>query len=42
MADATIAGIAKTQDLMLVTLNTKHFLPFGIGVATPDEAVQLA
>ncbi len=42
MADATIAGIAKAQDLVVITHNTKHFLPFGIGVATPDEAVQLA
>jgi predicted nucleic acid-binding protein len=42
MADATIAGIAKAQDLVIVTHNTKHFLPFGIGVATPDEALQLA
>jgi len=41
MADATIAGIAKAQDLVVVTRNTKHFLPFGIGVATPDEAVGL-
>ncbi len=42
MADATIAGIAKARDLMIVTRNTKHFAPFGVGVATPDEAVQLA
>lgn len=41
MADAVIAGTAKAQDLMIVTLNTKHFLPFGIGVATPDEAARL-
>lgn len=42
MADAMIAGIAKALDLTIVTLNAKHFLPFGVGVATPDEAVQLA
>lgn len=42
MADATIAGIAKARDLMIITHNSKHFLPFGIGVATPDEAVQSA
>ncbi len=41
MADATIAGVAKAQDLMVITQNTKHFLPFGIGVATPDEAAGL-
>lgn len=41
MADALIAGIAQARDLMIVTLNTKHFMPFGVGVATPDEAVQL-
>lgn len=42
MADASIAGIAKAQGLVIVTHNTKHFLPFGIGVATPGEAVQLS
>jgi len=42
MADATIAGIAKALDLVIVTHNTKHFAPFGIDVATPDEAVHLA
>jgi predicted nucleic acid-binding protein len=42
MADAAIAGIAKAQDLVIVTHNTKHFLPFGISVMTPDDAVQLA
>ncbi len=42
MADATMAGIAKARDLTIVTHNTKHFLPFGIGVATPDEAAQSA
>ena len=41
MADATLAGIAKARDLTIVTHNAKHFLPFGIGVATPDEAVKL-
>jgi len=41
MADATIAGIAKVQDLVVVTQNTKHFASFGIGVATPDEAARL-
>jgi predicted nucleic acid-binding protein len=39
MADAMIAGIAKVLDLVVVTQNTKHFAPFGIAVATPDEAV---
>ncbi len=38
MADAMIAGIAKARDLVIVTQNTKHFLPFGVGVTTPDEA----
>lgn len=36
MADATIAGIAKAQDLVIVTRNTKHFLPFGVSVQTPE------
>jgi len=42
MADAAIAGIAKAQELVVVTRNTKHFAQFGIGMTTPDEAVQLA
>jgi len=42
MADATIAGTAKVLDLVIVTHNTRHFAPFGIDVATPDEAVHLA
>jgi predicted nucleic acid-binding protein len=41
MADATIAGIAKSQDLVVVTKNKKHFLPFGISLATPNEALKL-
>ncbi len=39
MADATIAGIAKVLNLVVVTQNTGHFAPFGIAVATPDEAL---
>jgi predicted nucleic acid-binding protein len=42
MADATIAGIAKAQDLVVVTHNTKHFAAFEVGVVTPDDAVGLA
>ena len=38
MADAVIAGIAKTQGLSVVTLNAKHFLPFGVPVLMPEEA----
>ncbi|OFC41089.1 twitching motility protein PilT [Acidithiobacillus thiooxidans] len=38
MADAIIAGIAKARDLLVVTRNTRHFLPFGVGVISPDEA----
>ena len=38
MADAVIAGIAVTHELIVVTRNTKHFLPFGIAVLSPDEA----
>ncbi len=38
MADATVAGIAKANDLIVVTLNTKHFVPFGVGVVSPDDA----
>jgi predicted nucleic acid-binding protein len=42
MADASIAGIAAARDLMVVTRNTKHFLPFGVHAVLPDEAVSLA
>lgn len=38
MADAIIAGIAQAHDLIVVTRNTRHFLPFGVGVCLPDEA----
>ena len=37
MADAIIAGIAQAHDLIVVTRNTRHFLPFGVGVCSPDE-----
>jgi toxin FitB len=40
MADAAIAGIAKSHDLVIVTRNTKHFEPFGVRVASPDEAAE--
>ncbi|HVY15586.1 MAG TPA: type II toxin-antitoxin system VapC family toxin [Rhodopila sp.] len=36
MADAIIAGIAKAHDLHIVTRNTKHFLPFGSSVSSPE------
>ncbi len=38
MADAIVAGIAKAHDLDIVTRNTRHFLPFGVAVSSPDEA----
>lgn len=38
MADAVIAGIAAAHELTIVTRNTKHFLPFGVAVLSPDEA----
>lgn len=38
MADAVIAGIAAAHELIVVTCNTKHFLPFGIAVLSPDKA----
>ncbi len=37
MADAAIAGIATAHDLMIVTANTKDFLPFGVGLVSPDD-----
>ncbi len=36
MADATIAGIAKAHDLVIVTTNAKHFPPFGVAILSPD------
>lgn len=42
MADAAVAGIARASELVIVTQNTKHFLPPEITMATPDEAVHLA
>lgn len=39
MADALIAGIAQAHGLTVVTCNTKHFLPFGISVLSPDDAM---
>ena len=39
MADAMIAAIAKTHDLVIVTRNTNHFVPFDVQAATPDKAV---
>jgi predicted nucleic acid-binding protein len=39
MADAIIAGIAKANDLRIVTCNLKHFEPFGLAALAPDEAI---
>jgi len=37
MADATIAGIAKAHDLVIMTCNTKHFQALGVAMQSPDE-----
>jgi predicted nucleic acid-binding protein len=37
MADAIIAGIAQAHDLVVVTRNIRHFLPFGVSVSLPDK-----
>jgi len=37
MADAIIAGIAKANDLHVVTCNKRHLSLFGIIVFSPDE-----
>lgn len=39
MADAIVAGIAAAHSLTVLTFNTKHFLPFGVLVTSPDEVV---
>jgi predicted nucleic acid-binding protein len=36
LADATIAGIAKAHDLVVMTRNTKHFQAFGVEVGSPE------
>ena len=41
MADAIIAGIAKSQNLHVVTQNTKHFLSLGVPVSSPEDAASL-
>ena len=38
MADATIAGIAKAHDCVVIASDTRHFLPFGIEALLPEEA----
>ena len=40
MADAIVAGIAKAHGLTIITRNTRHFVPFGTDVLSPDEAAQ--
>lgn len=42
MADALIAGTAAAHQLVIITRNTKHFLPFGIAVVSPAEAAAQA
>ena len=41
MGDAVIAGIARTHELKVITRNVRHFLPFGIGMGSPEEVVEL-
>ena len=41
MADAVVAGIAAAHSLTVLTLNIRHFLPFGVRVASPDEVAML-
>ncbi len=42
MADATIAGIAKARDLVVMTRNARHFQVFGVAVVSPEEAARSA
>ena len=39
MADSAIAGIALAHDLVIISRNTRHFMPFGVTVLSPSEAV---
>ena len=38
MAHAVVAGIAAAHELVIITRNTKHFLPLGVVVLLPEEA----
>ncbi len=40
MADATIAGIAKAHDVIVVTRNTRHFQVFRIRALSPEETTR--
>jgi len=42
MADATIAGIARAHDLVVMTRNTRHFQVFGVEVRSPEETKRSA
>jgi predicted nucleic acid-binding protein len=42
MADALIAGTAEAHSLVVLSGNTRHFLPFGVAVLTPAEAAASA
>jgi len=37
MADAIIAGMARMHGLIVVSRNMRHFMPFGIGVSSPED-----
>jgi predicted nucleic acid-binding protein len=37
MADAVIAGTAQVHELTVITRNVRHFLPFGVKVASPED-----
>lgn len=39
MADAMIAGLARANELVVVTENKRHFLAFGTPVVAPQELV---
>lgn len=38
-ADGAIAGIAQARSLVVLTYNLKHFRPFGVSAASPDELI---
>jgi predicted nucleic acid-binding protein len=42
MADALVAGVADSHDLIIVTRTPEHFAPFGVTTVSPDAATQLS
>lgn len=42
MADALVAGVAESHDLVIVTRASEHFQPFGVTAVSPEAAIELS